>query len=300
MNILFNNVDFSSRSGPNNFGQKLARELTERGHSLTNHNPDVALSFITGYVPGCRNVLRLDGIYFNSEQEWKKLNDPIQKSYEAADAVIVQSEFNRDLTARYFGKRDNVHVIHNGTCLDLISNVPAVGLSVKREDVWMCASSWRPHKRLDENIRYFQEHATDKSILLVAGSNAQVWASNLSDDRIRIVGDLQWNQMISLMKASGHFLHLALLDHCPNVVVDARASGCQIICSSAGGTKEIAGEDSIVVKDIDWDFLPFELYKPRPLDFKSVTGGENSSLDIKDVARRYESVLEDKNDNRTI
>jgi len=296
VNILFNNVDFSSRSGPNNFGQKLARELTNRGHALVGFDPDVALSFITGFVPGCRNVLRLDGIYFNSAQEWEKLNEPIQKSYEAADAVIVQSEFNRELTERYFGKRDNVYVVHNGTCLDLISQVSPVDLTREREDVWMCASSWRPHKRLDENIRYFQEHATDRSILLVAGSNAQTWASNLSDDRIRLVGDLQWPQMISLMKASSRFLHLALLDHCPNVVIDARASGCQIICSSAGGTKEIAGKDSVIVRDIDWDFLPFELYKPRRLDFSELSSGEKTcDIDIKSVCNQYEKVLENQN-----
>ena len=44
-------------------------------------------------------------------------------------------------------------------------------------------------------------------------------------------------KIYKMYKASTHFVHLAWLDHCPNVVVDARASGCKIVCSSAGGTR---------------------------------------------------------------
>ena len=38
----------------------------------------------------------------------------------------------------------------------------------KDTEVWSCASSWRPHKRLNENIRYFLEFAPKNSILAVA------------------------------------------------------------------------------------------------------------------------------------
>jgi hypothetical protein len=88
---------------------------------------------------------------------------------------------------------------------------------------------------------------------------------------------------------------LALLDHCPNVVVEARASGCKIVCSSAGGTKEIAGPDSIVVGDVDWDWKPFELYKPPPLDFSRIVPSADAgqSIDIADVATLYEKALLD-------
>ena len=57
------------------------------------------------------------------------------------------------------------------------------------------------------------------------------------------------------------------MDHCPNVVVDARAAGCEIICASSGGTREIAGPDATVVTDMDWEFKPFKLYEPPDLDF---------------------------------
>ena len=64
-----------------------------------------------------------------------------------------------------------------------------------------------------------------------------------------------------------YFLHLSWLDHCPNVVVDARSCGCQVICSSTGGTKEIAGEDAIIIEEDEWNYEIVDLYDPPELDF---------------------------------
>ena len=58
-----------------------------------------------------------------------------------------------------------------------------------------------------------------------------------------------------------YFLHLAWLDHCPNVVVDAQAAGCNVICSSSGGTSEIVYNGKIINEPI-WDFSPIRLYYP--------------------------------------
>ena len=84
--------------------------------------------------------------------------------------------------------------------------------------------------------------------------------------------------MISVMKASDNFIHTAWLDHCPNVVVDAKATGCKLYCSSAGGTVELAGQDDVVFVENEWDFQPCALYKPPPLSLTNLTVG-NSTLD---------------------
>ncbi len=83
------------------------------------------------------------------------------------------------------------------------------------------------------------------------------------------------------------------MDHCPNVVVDARASGCRIVCSSSVGKKEIAGKNSIIIQDMDWDYLPFKLYEPPRLDFSKILESDTleSSLDISDVTDSYLSFL---------
>lgn len=294
LKIHFENVDFSSRSGPNGFGLKLARQLTQMGHEIVDSgHQNARLTFIQGTNTFRPNVLRLDGIYFNSAQDWSAMNAPIRKSYDFCDAVIVQSEFDRTLTQKYFGQKDHTHVVHNGTDLDLISNIPPafLGVGVTRDRVWMCASAWRPHKRLNDNIKLFQAHAKPDDILLVAGSSA---ATDITDNRIKFVGDLSWMHLISFMKSSSRFIHLAWLDHCPNVVVDANACGCQVVCSSSGGTKEIAGIDSLLVLEDEWDYSPVMLYDPLPIKTYELTKNthSNKSVSIVESALKYSSILE--------
>ena len=292
MRILFNNVDFSSNSGPNNFGKKIATQLFLLGHEINVPNPDVAINFIQGYVPGIKNTLRLDGIYFNSAQDWESLNNPIRKSYELSDLAVFQSSFNKDLIFKYFGSKEKFAIIHNGTSFEEIEKIPAMNSNIPRENVWMCASSWRPHKRLSDNIEYFLEFSKKEDILIVAGENSNIENQKFSD-RIKFVGNLNWSQMISCMKSSKNFLHLAFLDHCPNVVVDARACGCKIICSSSGGTKEIAGLGAVIVQDLSWDFSPIDLYNPPKLDFSNLKISDlDCDINIKSVSFQYVKAME--------
>ena len=123
MKIRFDNVNFNANNGPNGFGVKLAKEFYRQGHKLVSTNPDVQLSFIqkTNDFNPC--VLRLDGIYFNTDQDWKAQNEQIRLSYLSSQSVVVQSNFNKELVFEYFGERDNIHVIANGTNLEEI-NVP--------------------------------------------------------------------------------------------------------------------------------------------------------------------------------
>jgi glycosyltransferase involved in cell wall biosynthesis len=298
MNILFDNVNLTSTSGPNNFAKKLASQISEDDDNfvLTNvnsENIDVQLSFIQSNFKIAPTALRLDGIYFNTSQNWKELNSPIQKSFKAADAVIYQSHFNQKLVEKYFGTHTNAHVVHNGTKLDWIDDIPPLdsGMLNNFAGVWSCASSWRPHKRLEENVKYFLEHAPDDRCLIIAGPNPDY---QINDPRIFYSGPLDWNTLIALYKRSETFLHLAYLDHCPNVVVDARAAGCHVVCSSTGGTKEIAGKNATIVVEEEWGFEPIKLYEPPPMNFNdTISSTSNPSVDVKDTALKYVEILQE-------
>ena len=101
MKIFFDNVNFQSNSGPNSFGLKLAKELEKKGYRINkDESPDVQLSFIQATRKIAPLIQRLDGIYFNSEQDWKAQNKPIQLTYENAEGVIYQSNFNKTLTEK--------------------------------------------------------------------------------------------------------------------------------------------------------------------------------------------------------
>lgn len=299
MKILFDNVDFSSNSGPNGFGKKLASSLSRRHHILTSpSNEDVQLTFIqTRYGKRSPIVHRLDGIYFNSSQDWESLNIPIKRTYDMSDAVVYQSEFDKALAVKYFGERNNGYVIHNGTDLEAISKINPASIpeiNEKYDVIWVCASQWRPHKRLNENIRYFQKHRGTKDCLLVAGElNAPAGSINDNLRDVYFLGNLSWEDLISVYKCAKTFIHLAFLDHCPNVVIDARACGCDIVVSSSGGTHEIAGPGATIMIEDSWDFEPMKLYEPPAMESSLYEiNKKNSWIDITFVAKEYEKVLE--------
>jgi glycosyltransferase involved in cell wall biosynthesis len=256
---------------------------------------DARLCFIEGRPRVDDNipmVQRLDGIYFNSEQDFRALNASIKRTYENADGVIFQSEFNKRLTIKYFGEHPNSTVIHNGADAEFISEVePLRTRKIDRfERVWCCASSWRPHKRLNDNINYFLEHSSEKDCLVIAGKAIEKVPRG---ERIFYVGEINITQLISLYKRADYFVHLAWLDHCPNVVVDARASGCKIICSSTGGTKEVAGIDATVIDEEEWDFKPLALYEPPKMNFANTIEHKlESDYNMVSVAEKYKLFME--------
>ena len=311
MNVFAHNFNPKSNSGPNKFTRQLFRSLINDNLIKPVSNPseaDIEFFLIQQQQEKLKPaVLRLDGIYFNSSQDYNTQNKSILHAYNNANAVIFQSEFNKKLTEKWFGNHKNGHVIHNAPDLEVASRAnpdfwntrPQLPSVKKGVDVWSCASSWRPHKRLKDNIRYFIEMAEEKSILLIAGDGAK--DSDFSDvkdllgKRIFYLGNLDYITLLSLYKRSSTFIHLAYLDHCPNVVVDALACNCHVVCSSAGGTKELVnkGKGTVIIEK-DWDFSPIELYNPPALDFSSylvMSSKEPANYDIGSCANMYYSVF---------
>jgi len=288
LKINLDNVSLNSNSRPNSFAKKLVKYADLNGHSLGSfEDPDAHLCFIESRRQSFDEPMfqRLDGIYFNTSQDYNAQNSNIKRTYNIAAGVIFQSHFNQQLITKFFGEHPNHTVIHNGADLDKIVKTPPLAFD-RYENLWSCASSWRPHKRLGENIKYFLEHSGPNDGLMVAGS-VDV-RDRLRHKRVHYVGHLNQKQLFALYKRSKYFIHLAWLDHCPNVVVDARACGATIICSSAGGTKEIAGLEAIVIEEPEWDMSPTNLYTPPPLDFskKSKNNFDNPYC-MKLVANKY-------------
>ena len=156
MKLALENVDLSSSSGPNSFAKKIIPSLEEEGCELVDlQKAQVSLCFIESYKKiDCPRVLRLDGIYFNTSQDYKNLNLNIKKTFNNSAGVVFQSEFNKRLITKFFGEKKNNTVIHNGADIERIERTPPMQ-NDKFNNIWCAASSWRPHKRLKENIRYF-------------------------------------------------------------------------------------------------------------------------------------------------
>jgi glycosyltransferase involved in cell wall biosynthesis len=300
MNVYVDNVNLTSPSGPNSFARNLCRELGRLGHTVHTSPPaqgvDAQLTFIQTnnmLSTAKKHVLRLDGIYFNSKADWRSQNSLIEKTYNECDTVVCQTEFNKRLTEAYFGSHRDVRVINNGTDLETIRAIqPHEALRHLDKKIWCCSSHWRPHKRLLDDISYFHEFAPDDHYMIVLGKTSDDVVSFVKSSpdgkRVAFAGDLSWKECISIYKSCDTFVHLAYLDHCPNVVVDARASGCKIVVSSTGGTKEVAGRGAILIEEDEWDFRPIDLYSPPKMDFsRRSVNVIDSSVDVIVAASKY-------------
>lgn len=295
MNILFDNVDWNSTAGPHWFGRKLASHLNQNGHGINTGNDDVQLSIVMASQKreGLPLIQRLDGIYYDTAKDYVQMNAPIKATYDVADGVVFQSEWSKKLVESQFGPAKKYAIINNGTDIDVIQSIPpATGLD-GFDKVWSCASSWfyedgtqRYIKRLEENIRYFQEHSGENDILCIAGDVKDF--ENPDDAKIVFLGELGLTELFSVYRRSDYFLHLGRFDNCPNVVVDARAAGCHIVCSSLGGTVEVAGKDATVIVEDEWDFVPFECNVPSSLDFsRKIENIYNKDISMKHVSDKY-------------
>ena len=301
MNVHFSNVNFSSNSGPNSFAARLAEELTLQGHTIVSAQDayETMLIFIEPASlpkPGTRIVHRLDGIWFKPDQFYSN-NKGIKWAYDNCHEVIWQSEFDRNMSENHWGIRQG-SVIHNGITLNSadVTNPDILDLKKKYENIFVCSANWHRQKRLKENTELFLLLKKDypNSCLVIMGSNPDYV---IRHEDIFYTGSIQHEMCLEFFSAADWMIHLAWLDHCPNVVVEALSQNCPVICSSSGGTKEIVGKNGIVIPestpyeyeltdyDSPYELLLSSLELPR---FKI----DNSYLDIKKVAQKYIRVLE--------
>ena len=204
MKVFTHNFNPNSNSGPNKFSRTLFNELTKnKDVSIVSDQLEADVEFCL--IQQQRHkvkpmVLRLDGIYFNSDQPHDKQNAPIKFSYDNADAVIFQSDFNKNLTEHWVGKHQNSFVIHNAADMKQISRANSNywdDTFGKEAEVWSCASSWRPHKRLKDNIRYFLEFAPKDAIFAIAGGFGMDDAKKIPiDKRIVLMGELDYMSLL--------------------------------------------------------------------------------------------------------
>src|SRR5690606_3039380 len=135
--------------------QRLAVSLINKGHDVVDaHNDyDVMLAFIERTKPrrpGSKLVQRLDGIWFKPEM-FETHNVGIKSCYDEADLVIWQSDFDRQMTTKWWGQPKKGTVIHNGIIVAPVtelSNPAIASLRASYEHVFVCSANWHPQKRL--------------------------------------------------------------------------------------------------------------------------------------------------------
>lgn len=276
MNIHFDNVDFNSRTGPNSFALRLAKAFFKRGHQVlqSSDNADVSLVFIekSGNRLAKKSVIRLDGIWFKPE-EFKLKNRNIVETYNATDACVFQSDFDKQMAEKWFGKHKLCSTILNG--IDLSDeNIKSGQLSLRKQydTIFVSSSNWHNQKRLEANIDCYQHIKNDlgyqNSCLIILGSNPYV---NAHDPHVYYTGTIPHQDCLNIYSQSDWMIHLAWADHCPNVIVEALGMDLPIICSNTGGTKELVSEYGLIINDsIKYNFELYDYDHPPQIDVKQL------------------------------
>lgn len=303
MKIHFDNANLRSTTGPNSFASRLAKELFNTGHTVVDKggDADVSLVFIepSGQQLARRVVQRLDGIWFKPD-EFATRNAKIKALYHVADAVIWQSEFDRGMTNHWWDYPRSGRVIHNG----IEHKQPPENSAMKRlrtayNKVFVAASNWHPQKRLRSNVEMFfhLKNSFPNSCLIVMGMNPDCYVPNPD---IYYTGSLAHEDCLSVYAVADWMLHLAWLDHCPNVVIEALSQNVPVICAASGGTPELVKQFGIVVAEQKpYAFELADYDAPPTIDVTSVlmlpdrtTLGPHIDINISSVAKKYIEVFE--------
>lgn len=312
MKIHFDNMQ-AFGTGPGTFGNLLAVELWNAGHELIDSGPeaDVSLVFIepTGKPLAKKVVQRLDGIWFKPN-EFKTKNAGIKNLYDKADAVVFQSQFDKNMIEKWWGKCEDRHIpgvlIGNGTPTTPVKELTIpklIEMRAQYDQIFVCSSNWHPQKRLEANVRMFnhiRETQHPNSCLIILGRNPDYRATGPHVFYAGHVGPEVYNEIYS---AANWMLHLAWADHCPNVVVEALAQGTPVVCSEVGGTRELIGFGGygVVLKEEPYNFELADYDNPPTIDVTQLTYlptrheldySSINDIDIKTVAAHYIALFE--------
>tara|TARA_Y100000034_G_C6900401_1_gene416255 strand:- start:163 stop:1068 length:906 start_codon:yes stop_codon:yes gene_type:complete len=272
-----------SDSGKHKFMSRLANEFSKMGVEVlpAKGKGDVFLH-IGRNLEKCRckkKVMRLDGVNFNTDVNYKSMNVKILKNIGISDAVIYQGPFCKKAYETFLGVKKPSACVLNGA---------DPGEFPKREvkNLFLANCKWRPHKRLEETCRSFiqavEEGVTSK--LIVAGKAD----FKIDHPCIQYVGWCNDKRMANLVSQAIGLIHLSWIDWCPNSMVEAITAGCPVIYSDSGGSPDVAGNTGIAINDKDWDFKPINLYDPPPVDRKEVASA------IKELHRSLETVYREE------
>jgi glycosyltransferase involved in cell wall biosynthesis len=277
MRFKINSV--GAKNGPSIFGERLKKGFENRKWVFDTTNPDVNIVFASGsYLQGKINVLRLDNLYFDSENtigNTDKLNAPIRQAYNTFDKIIFQSNFAVEQYKAHFGPiKVPYKVIYNGVPEAFCK--AGKGLNYGFEKTFMCSADWRAHKRLEPVIEAFK--CFDKSLnygLVIFGNCKH----KDNHPNIRYPGKLHHTELPFAMRGIDAGVHISWLDCSPNVVYEMLGLGLPVLCSHNGGTKEIVRDDGIVLKlEEDYQYNRVPLYKPPKPDIDLLYWGMQEIL----------------------
>jgi glycosyltransferase involved in cell wall biosynthesis len=185
---------------------------------------------------GLPTVLRLDGVYYDKAENYKKKNAEISSSHAIADGIVYQSFLSKRMCEKYLESR-------KAKFFDVIYNGVEKWNNFKEHDginVISC-SKWRRHKRLPEIVEIFKEFSKrcPNSKLHILGPMKR-GATEIPCKNAVYYGKVDTERIKEIYQTGDVYLHLSKRDSCPSSVIEAISSRIPVITTSVcGGAAEI-------------------------------------------------------------
>lgn len=302
------------KTGKGFFMTRLAKQLSNLDVQITTPDQphDIALHFtkIKTETKAKYNVIRYDGVYHNTAQDYKTMNRSMSKFLEQVDGVIYQSQFGKAMCDKYLGTYDGpTAIVFNGADPQHYDDIDQAQSPYVHNI--LAASRWRPHKRLRTIIESFLLADIKDSCLWVAGElkDSGLKPSEItkykSKPNIQFLDRITQQQMSKYLKLCQTALHLCWFDCCPNSVVEAISAKCAVVSNNVGGTPELVKPSNGLVCGIDkpYDLKPVDLYNPPSIDLNKVAQAIHAAIlprpvytghiDIRHIAAKYKQFLEE-------
>ena len=183
-----------------------------------------------------------------------ELNARLRGVLEQADHVVYQSEFCKAAADRFLGGRGGGwEVLHNA--VDTSEFTPLES-SPPGGPVLLLGGDQTASYRLETALRTLA--LLPEARLLVTGTvfeSGRDLADELDlQDRVLFTGRYAQRDAPSVYRRAHLLLHPKVNDPCPNVVLEALASGLPVVHSASGGTPELVGDAGVAVpSDTSWE-----------------------------------------------
>jgi glycosyltransferase involved in cell wall biosynthesis len=182
------------------------------------------------------------------------LNARLRRVLLAARHVLYQSEFCKEAADRFLGPPSGLwEILHNA--VDTRAFTPAEH-APDGGPVLLLGGDQTQLYRLRTGLETLA--LLPDARLLVTGSvviDAAALAHGLGvSDRVELVGRYAQRDAPALYRRAHLLLHTKVMDPCPNVVLEALASGVPVVHSASGGTPELVREAGIgVPSETTWE-----------------------------------------------
>ena len=239
---------------------------------------------------GAPVVVNQDGVGYPgwAGSRTEDVNRPLRRALLAADHVLYQTAFCKRAADEFLGEpTGRWEILPNA--VDIERFAPTAEPPADGPVLLLGGDQTQPY-RLELGLRtlaaLLRSHPAAR--LLVTGRLAADPAPLIADlglhDRVELVGRYAQSEAPALYRRAHLLLHTKVNDPCPNVVLEAMASGLPVVYPASGGTIELVGDEAGVgVPHPD----SFELDSPpSPEAMAAATGRVLADLEALAVAAR--------------